>query len=60
MLILTRKQGQTITVGDNIQIHVMEVKGKQVRIGVVAPKEQKILRGELLADPIFELKKVSK
>ncbi|MGB0362817.1 MAG: carbon storage regulator, partial [bacterium] len=37
MLILTRKSGESITIGDDVKITVIEVKGKQVRIGIDAP-----------------------
>ena len=38
MLILTRKSGESITIGDDVKITVVEVKGKQVRIGIDAPR----------------------
>lgn len=44
MLILTRKPGQTIKVGDDITVAVLGVSGGQVRIGIEAPQEMKILR----------------
>jgi len=47
MLILTRKTGETITVGDNIQIQVLSVKGGQVRIGIDAPREILVNREEV-------------
>ncbi len=50
MLILTRKTGETITIGDNIQIQVLGIKGGQVRIGVDAPREIAVNREE-----VFEL-----
>ena len=48
MLILTRKKGETIAIGDNIQIQVLNVKGGQVRIGIDAPREIKVNREECL------------
>ena len=36
MLILTRKSGESITIGDDVKITVIEVKGKQVRIGIAS------------------------
>jgi len=48
MLVLTRKQGQTITIGDEIEITVVEVRGDQMRIGIRAPRNVSIVRGELL------------
>lgn len=47
MLILTRKTGETITIGDNIQIQVLSVKGGQVRIGIDAPREVLVNREEV-------------
>lgn len=47
MLILTRKSGETITIGENIQIRVLGVKGGQVRIGVDAPREVAVNREEV-------------
>ena len=47
MLILTRKTGESIMVGDHVRVVVVEVKGRQVRIGVEAPGDTKIYRGEI-------------
>jgi carbon storage regulator len=47
MLILTRKSGETITIGENIHIRVLDVKGGQVRIGVDAPREVSVNREEV-------------
>jgi len=50
MLILTRKYGESITIGDEIKVHVIEIRGKQVRLGVDAPAEKfKIHRAEVYA-----------
>ena len=38
MLVLTRKVNQSIVIGDNVEIVVLEVRGEQVRIGIKAPK----------------------
>lgn len=48
MLVLTRKSGESIIIGGDIKITVVQVKGKQIRIGVEAPKEMQIFREELL------------
>ena len=48
MLILTRKKGESIAIGDNIQIQVLNVKGGQVRIGIDAPREVQVNREEKL------------
>jgi carbon storage regulator len=47
MLILTRKKGEVITIGDDIRIHVLHVKGSQVRIGIHAPTSLPVYRAEL-------------
>ena len=47
MLILTRKSGESITIGDDVKIQVIEIKGKQVRIGIEAPRNYVIHREEV-------------
>jgi len=47
MLILTRRVGETLMIGDNISVTVLGVKGNQVRIGVNAPKDVSIHREEI-------------
>ena len=48
MLILTRRVGETLTIGDNIEVTVLEVRGGQVRIGVNAPRDVVVNRKEIL------------
>ncbi len=48
MLILTRRQGESIIVGDNVRITVISVKGNQVRIGVEAPRSVSVQRQEIV------------
>lgn len=50
MLILTRRLGESITIGDNVKLTVLSIKGSQVRIGVEAPKDVCIQRSELSMD----------
>jgi carbon storage regulator len=47
MLVLTRKPGQSIHVGDDIKITLKEIKGNQVRVGIEAPSSVKIYREEI-------------
>ena len=47
MLTLTRKIGESVCIGDDIKVVVKEVKGKQVRLGIIAPREVYVCREEL-------------
>lgn len=47
MLILSRKLSETIMIGDDIKIHVLNVNGNQVRIGIEAPKDVEVHREEI-------------
>ena len=47
MLVLTRKLGEKINIGDSIQIQVIDVRGKQVRLGIIAPPNLVIHRQEI-------------
>ena len=48
MLVLSRKPGQEIKIGDNITICVSRIAGNRVSIGVTAPEQVRIMRGELV------------
>lgn len=47
MLVLTRKAGETIRIGDDIVVTVTWVEGNKVSLGIAAPHDVKILRGEI-------------
>jgi len=47
MLVLTRKVGEGIIIGDNITVKIIEMKGGGIRIGIDAPRETKIYRQEV-------------
>ncbi len=48
MLVLARKVGQQIVIGDEIEVTVLEVRGEQVRLGINAPRSIAVHRKELL------------
>ena len=48
MLILTRRLGETIVIGDDVTFTILGIKGNQVRIGVNAPKEVSVHREEYM------------
>ena len=56
MLVLTRKVGEKIFIGDDVYITVVDVKGDSVRIAVEAPREVKVYRGEIYDAIIAENK----
>ena len=47
MLVLTRKLGESITIGDEVKVTIIEVKGKQVKLGVEAPQHTTVHREEI-------------
>ncbi|MCX8058272.1 MAG: carbon storage regulator CsrA [Spirochaetes bacterium] len=47
MLVLSRKENQSIMIGDNIEIIVVDIKPDQVKIGIIAPEDIKIYRKEI-------------
>lgn len=51
MLVLSRKVGEEIVIGDNVRVRVLSVQGNQIRLGFVAPREVSIQRLELLQRP---------
>lgn len=57
MLVLTRKESEAIYIGDNIVVTVIRIQGNRVRFGIEAPKEIRIVRSELLQEPVDEVAK---
>ena len=51
MLILTRRIGEQLLIGNDIKVVVLSIKGNQIRIGIDAPDDVKIMREELLDPP---------
>lgn len=47
MLILTRKVGETVAIGDEVKVQVVDVKGRQVRLGITAPASCAVHREEV-------------
>ncbi len=47
MLILSRRPGESVTLGDDIVVTVVSVNGNQVRLGINAPREVRVLRDEI-------------
>lgn len=50
MLVLTRKKGQSLVIGNNIEITIVDIQGDQVRIGINAPKSVTIHRKEVFEE----------
>ena len=48
MLVLTRRAGESLMIGDEIEISVIEVQGDKAKIGIIAPRQIRILRKELI------------
>jgi carbon storage regulator CsrA len=51
MLVLTRKARETIHIGDRITIRVVRIQGNTVRVGIEAPDDVRVMRGEVVARP---------
>lgn len=57
MLVLTRKTGEWITIGNDIRIRVVSMKGDQVQLGVEAPRDVPVHRGEIFDQIRAELER---
>jgi carbon storage regulator len=58
MLVLSRKQGQTIVIGEGIEIQIAAVQGNRVRIAINAPRNIRVMRGELASELVSSRKSV--
>lgn len=47
MLVLSRQRDETIMIGDNVEITVVDIRGDKVRLGIVAPRQVPVHRGEV-------------
>ena len=56
MLVLTRRLGETIVIGDDVVIKIVDIHGKQIRIGIEAPTEISVYRGEIYERIMLENK----
>ncbi|HCX86525.1 MAG TPA: carbon storage regulator [Gammaproteobacteria bacterium] len=54
MLILTRRVGETLKIGENIQVTVLGLRGGQVRIGINAPRDVAVHREEILSKDVHD------
>ncbi|MDU1844848.1 MAG: carbon storage regulator CsrA [Niallia nealsonii] len=59
MLVLTRKKGEVIKIGDDIEITIVAAKGDQVKIGISAPKNVEIYRKEVYEEIMAENQQAS-
>jgi carbon storage regulator len=59
MLILTRKPGESLYIGDTVKITIVEIKGNQIRVGIDAPSELRIYREEIYVQILEENKKAA-
>lgn len=54
MLVLTRKAGESICIGDDVHVTVIEVRGNKVRLGIDAPSDVRVHRQELVLRGAFD------
>jgi carbon storage regulator len=55
MLVLSRREKESIVIGDRITVTVVEIRGNQVRLAIEAPKEIRVLRNELVDAPAAKI-----
>ena len=49
MLVLTRREGESFTVGDDVEIEILDIKPGVIRVGIKAPRSVRVMRSELIA-----------
>jgi carbon storage regulator len=59
MLILTRKPGESLYIGDHVKVTIVEIKGNQIRVGIDAPSDLRIYREEIYRQILDENKKAA-
>jgi carbon storage regulator len=59
MLILTRKPGESLYIGDSVKVTIVEIKGNQIRVGIDAPSELRIYREEIYLQILDENRKAA-
>lgn len=59
MLVLSRKNGQSLLIGDDVRLTVVRIGGNQVRIAIEAPRDRRIIREELLTDSPADQERVA-
>jgi len=57
MLILTRRPGETVMIGDDVSVTVLSIKGNQIRVGVTAPRNIPVHREEIYVRIVEENRK---
>ena len=58
-MILTRKPGESLYIGDDVKVTIVEIKGHQIRVGIEAPKEYRIYREEIYLTILEENRKAA-
>ena len=56
MLVLSRRTGQSLRIGDSIDLQVIRIEGERVVLGISAPREVPVVRSELLAEVTAEVR----
>lgn len=59
MLVLSRKKGQSIMIGPDIEISIVDIQGEQIRLGINAPRDVTIHRKEIFEEIMLENKKAA-